>query len=177
MNAKRSLNYVLSVALWSCLMAGCSEPTVQEKAERGDALAQYQLAVEHNNREEMEEANKWYRKSAEQGFAPAQVTLGFMYVHGKGVAKDPTEAVKWFRKAADQNDPIGQVNLGSMYVEGEGVEQDNVTAYMWYSLAADQGEEKGVKHRDELAEKLTPDEIKEAEKRAEQRNAEPATNN
>jgi uncharacterized protein len=147
------------------LAAGCSEPTVQEKAERGDALAQYQLAVAHNNREEMPEAVRWYRKSAEQGFAPAQVNLGFLHVHGKGVARDPVEAVNWFRKAAEEGNPTGQVNLGSMYADGLGVEQDNVTAYMWYSLAAGQGEEKGVRHRDELAGKLTREELDEAETR------------
>jgi len=34
--------------------------------------------------------------AAEQGFADAQVNLGFMYHNGRGVPQDYAEAVKWF---------------------------------------------------------------------------------
>jgi len=41
------------------------------------------------------EAVKWYRKSAEQGNAPAQACLGESYSSGQGVPKDYVEAYKW----------------------------------------------------------------------------------
>jgi TPR repeat protein len=47
------------------------------------------------------EALKWFRKSADQGYASAQYALGCIYANGDGVTIDPVEAAKWFRKAAD----------------------------------------------------------------------------
>ncbi|MGY8656728.1 MAG: tetratricopeptide repeat protein [Verrucomicrobiia bacterium] len=43
------------------------------------------------------EAMKWYRKAAEQGYANAQSSLGFMYDLGRGVKQDDKEAVKWWK--------------------------------------------------------------------------------
>ena len=61
------------------------------------------------------EAVKWYRKAAEQNYAPAQYNLGLCYDHGDGVAENQVEAVKWYRKAAEQNDAEAQYNLGICY--------------------------------------------------------------
>ena len=41
---------------------------------------------------------------ADQGDAGAQVNLGVMYDHGKGVPQDYAQAAAWYRKAADQGD-------------------------------------------------------------------------
>ena len=67
------------------------------------------------------EAAKWYRKAADQGYAPAQFNLGVMYDNGEGVAQDYTEAAKWYRKAADQGDYRAQFNLGLKCDHGQGV--------------------------------------------------------
>ena len=79
----------------------------QKSAEKGHAMAQYNLAwcyhiglgVTQNDTE----AVKWYRKAAEQGLAQAQYNLGACYYYGYGVTQNYTEAVKWFKKAAEQN--------------------------------------------------------------------------
>ena len=82
-----------------------------------------------------EEAAKWYRKAAEQGFPPAQFSLGYMYYRGQGVLQDYVEAVKWFRKVAEQGKAQAQWYLGEMYAKGEGVPQDEVEGYAWFLLA------------------------------------------
>ena len=41
-------------------------------------------------------AAKWFRKWAEQGYAPLQYSLGYMYAKGEGVTKDEVEAYAWF---------------------------------------------------------------------------------
>jgi TPR repeat protein len=41
------------------------------------------------------EAIKWYRLSAEQGYALAQFNIGAMYNNGEGVTQDPVQAHKW----------------------------------------------------------------------------------
>ena len=48
------------------------------------------------------EAVKWYRKAAEQNYAPAQYNLGVCYVNGHGTAKDYVEGYKWWLLASAQ---------------------------------------------------------------------------
>ena len=79
------------------------------------------------------------RKSAEQGHADAQHSLGWMYRRGEGIAPDDKKAVSWFRKAAEQGHAGAQNNLGWMYENGKGVEQSDEQAYRWYGKAAIQG--------------------------------------
>ena len=50
------------------------------------------------------EAFKWFKKSAEQGYATAQYNLGSCYNNGWGVVKSQAEAVKWYQKAARGDD-------------------------------------------------------------------------
>jgi S1-C subfamily serine protease len=50
------------------------------------------------------EAVKWYRKAAEQNYAPAQSGLGYCYALGQGVTKDYVESYKWMLLAAGQGD-------------------------------------------------------------------------
>ncbi len=225
-----------------------------EKAEGGDAEAQFNLGVAYDNgegvREDHKEAVKWYRKAADQGFADAQYYLGKMYYRGTGVLKDYKEMMKWYRKAADQGFEPAQIELGEiccirapmwnlhriwpslyppycscfapivyrlgytrtsltaviyrrtsgtvipsgesvlkdykeavkwwskaadqgnsraqfllgwMYASGTGVLKDYVTAYAWWSLGEFNGDEGGNERRDKIAEKMTPEQIAEAQ--------------
>lgn len=86
------------------------------------------------------EAVTWYRKAADQNYAPAQYDLGFCYAYGQGVAKDDAQAARWFRKAADQNHAAAQYRLGLCYASGQGVPKDVVQAVKWYQKAAAQNE-------------------------------------
>ena len=110
------------------------------------------------------------RLAAEQGDAVAQVTLGVMYGSGEGVPQDETEAVRWYRLAADQGDADAQYNLGVVYAFGAGVSQDDVAAHMWFNLAGarSSGEERDtiVELRDAVAERMTSEQITEAQRRA-----------
>ena len=97
----------------------------KKQAEKGDAAAQYNLALMYSEGEGVtqnyKEAVKWFRKAAELGDAAAQYDLAFMYISGTGVTQNNREAVKWYRKAAEQGDAKAQFNLGLMYVKGSGV--------------------------------------------------------
>ena len=72
-------------------------------AERGDAAAQYSLALLYARGEgvvaSLRTAAKWYRRAADQGDADAQLNLGLMYVQGEGVKKSYVSAYKWFALA------------------------------------------------------------------------------
>jgi len=108
--------------------------------------------------------------AAEQGQASAQYNLGVMYDNGQGVPQDYKEAVRWFRVAAEQGHASAQNNLGFMYSEGQGVPQDFIQAHLWYNLAASSrtgdDRETAVKNRDLLAEKMTAEQIAEAQRLA-----------
>ena len=143
---------------------------LRKAAEDGHVEAQVRLGVKYdlgkgvpkNDRE----AVKWYRKAAEQGNAPAQYNLGVKYAKGEGVPEDDRKAVKWFRLAAEQGDAMAQHNLGVMYDKGEGVPEDYVKAYAWFNLAAAQGQEDAVKAKDSLRERMTAEQVAEAQKLA-----------
>lgn len=81
---------------------------IEEEAENGHPEAQYYLAQRYHEKTDgdpeknLEIAAKWYKKSAEQGYAEAQYSIGNFYWHGQGVEKDLDEGVKWLKKAADQ---------------------------------------------------------------------------
>jgi TPR repeat protein len=88
------------------------------------------------------EAMHWYRKAADQEYAPAEYALAFSYSQGHGMLSfctQATQALRWCRKAADQGYPIAQHDLGLRYSRGEGVRQDYAEAARWYRNAADQG--------------------------------------
>jgi TPR repeat protein len=79
--------------------------------------------------QDYEEAVKWFRQAAEQGFAEGQNNLGWMYQNGLGVTKNVDEAVKWYKKSAEQGLATAKDNLGQM---GLGVSPDAVEAVKWY---------------------------------------------
>jgi hypothetical protein len=71
-------------------------------AERGDALAQYNLGVAYASQWRPVEASQWFRKAAELGSAEAQYRLALNYFHGAGVSKSVNQAYAWFAVAAAQ---------------------------------------------------------------------------
>ena len=104
------------------------------------------------------------RSCADQGYATAQTSLGFIYGNGRGVPQDDAEAVRWYRLAAEQGDAIAQTNLGVMYSTGQGVPEDIVLAYMWYNLAATQDLMLAPSSRNSIEERMTREQIAEAQR-------------
>ncbi len=85
----------------------------------------------------------WCHKAAEQGYAPAQYALGLCYRHGypcygTKIEKDAISAVKWLRKAAEQGYAPAQNVLGCCYRDGFGVEKDEREAVAWILKAVEQ---------------------------------------
>ena len=103
------------------------------------------------------------RRLAEQGDAPAQYNLGFMYANGEGVPENDAEAVRWYRMAAEQGNASAQYNLGVMYANGEGVPENYVLSYAWFNLAAAQGDEGAVSGKANLQRRMTAAQIAEAQ--------------
>jgi TPR repeat protein len=115
----------------------------REAAERGDAIAEYQLGLMyrdgHGAPRNGIEAVKWLRKAADSGSIAAITNLGRIYELGQGVPQNYAEAVKWFRKAAERKSDWAMMTLGRMYESGRGVPQNFPEAIRWFRTAADQG--------------------------------------
>jgi len=147
-------------------------------AEAGHIGAQYHLGTLYQKEREGDGvahddalAVRWYRKAAEAGHAEAQGKLGWMYANGRGIPQDDQEAVRWYQKAAEAGQTLTQYYLAVRYQDGKGVPQDNVQAYRWFSIAAAHATDKrtqgrAARDRARLAQKMSPDEIAEAEQLA-----------
>jgi len=143
-------------------------------AEQRHALGQLNLARMyrdgHGVPQHYTEAVYWFRLAIEQGDAAAKVSLGFMCDNGHDAPNDNAELVRWYRLAAEQGYTRAEYNLGFMYADGRGVPQDDVQAHMWYNLAASrmtsEFREAAVEGRDEVASRMTADQLTEAQRLA-----------
>jgi TPR repeat protein len=144
----------------------------EAKATQGDAVAQFSLgwlyARGQGVPQDYAQARQWYEKAAAQGDTSAQKYLASLYAHGQGVPQDYVMATFWPRRAADQGDAMAQVKLGMSYEDGLGVPQDYVEAHKWYTLSAANGDKQGAEFRDVLAKRMTPAQIAEAQKLAQE---------
>ncbi len=144
-------------------------------AQEGDTRAQYNLGVLYDKgfgaTQDYAEAARWYLVAAERGHLDAQANLGFAYERGRGVTQDYAAAAKWYRAAAERGDIPAQANLGTLYANGWGIARNDVLAHMWLNLAVSGAEGRRfrrrlIRKRDSVAERLTPEQIVEAQRLA-----------
>ncbi|MBI2132702.1 MAG: sel1 repeat family protein [Candidatus Tectomicrobia bacterium] len=138
--------------------------------EKGLAEAQFNVGLMHRQglgvKVDLAEARRWYRKAADQGHAKAQLNLGTLYARGLGVKEDAAEAFKWHKRAAEQGLAQAQRLVGEAYVRGEGTKRDLVLAHAWLSLANRGGEPEAGALLREVAARLSPGDLWEAQRLA-----------
>jgi uncharacterized protein len=134
----------------------------------GCAPNNYQKGIRHYKPDDVAVAARELKPLAEQGNAEAQFNLGSLYYQGRGVPQDYKEAAQWMRKAAEQGHVFAQVTLGSLYAEGvRGVIlKDHSQALMWFIFASARGDIEALEFRDNLANRMTPTQIAEAQRLA-----------
>ncbi|MBZ5650845.1 MAG: sel1 repeat family protein [Acidobacteriia bacterium] len=82
----------------------------------------------------------YLRRSAELGYLPAQVVLGYFYETGSVVSRDFGQASDWYKKAAKQDDRLADWLVGRLYYTGNGIPRDLSAAESWLQRAASQGD-------------------------------------
>lgn len=117
---------------------------LEQAADRGNAQAQYRLAVMYANGDGVPlnyvKAAEWLARAASQGFAEAQRLLAWLHANGYGVEQDYAKARHWFTQAAEGGDAKAQYSLGFMYQSGYYETTPDTRAMLtWYQRAADQG--------------------------------------
>lgn len=141
-------------ALDTCLVA----------AETGDAGAQleYGSLFYFDYKEvpkDYDKTKKWISKSADQGNASAEHTMGEIYDFGLGVEPDKELAFSWYKKAANQRIAGAQINVGIMYFDGTGTPADKVLAYTWIKVAVHRAGDMAQGILDEMAGSLNDTQI------------------
>ncbi|HET7536962.1 MAG TPA: hypothetical protein VFJ90_10940, partial [Candidatus Didemnitutus sp.] len=126
----------------SAQTSATSDP-IRIRADAGDPEAQNAVGNAYANGQgvpqDLTEALKWYRRSAEKNYAPAQFNLGLAYELGRGVPADERAAFRYYLQAATQGYAPAQFNVGNMFAAGRGVGQDLTEANVWLRQAAEKG--------------------------------------
>lgn len=107
-------------------------PSLQEKAESGDAEAQRNLGEKLLMLDKKAEALKWLKKSAESGNADALYLLGYLALEDNRT----DESAKWFEKAAANGNTQAFVSLGEMYLTNR---RDPARAFPYFNRGAEAG--------------------------------------
>ena len=108
------------------------DDALRAAAEGGDADAAYDLGLEHFERDEREEAERWWRHAVELGDAGAARSLG-QVVLDRG---DEAEAERLYRLAADRGDVQALNDLGALHGTRGRLEE----AEAWYRRGAEAGD-------------------------------------
>ena len=116
------------------------------EAEKGDAEAQLQVALQYEFYKDFEKAFNWYKKATETDDkirnlynmhrAESVYRLGLCYLKGIGIRKNSKKALECFKKA-DIN--IAREQIGLMYRDGIGVTKDIESACWYLEKAGDMG--------------------------------------
>jgi hypothetical protein len=86
----------------------------------------------------------YFRRSANTGYAPAQVVVGYFEETGTLVPREPQDAVIHYTRAAEQNDRLAQWAVGKLYFTGDAGTRDLNKAAEWLTRAAGQGDPFGA---------------------------------
>ncbi len=107
---------------------------LQQAAEKGDPVAQYQYSGKFSN---TEDKLPWLQRSAAGGYVPAQDDLGTMYYLGSDIQKNIDLAIHWLEKAAAKGHPLSQHRLGNIL--SREFQTRFHEAILWYRRSAEQG--------------------------------------
>lgn len=158
-------------ALWQRASGSEADRLLREAAEGGIAEAQYKVGQIASDEDPLQKI-RWWRLAADQGHLSATYQLALCYLEGSGVPQEFSAAVELFEKVAGARSLYAEdamAHLSSLYSQGRGVPQDYVQAHMWANLAAAHTtihSQSYASVRDDLAEKMTPQQIAEAQRLA-----------
>lgn len=154
--SKLALGALLGAALAGCGFSdksgveaytkGDYATATQKFQKSGSAKGEYYLGLMALNGQgrpqDLAEAVRLLKKSADRGYPEAQFNLGTLYAKGVGVPLDKQQALQWYQKAAEQGSTRAQFNLGLMYLAGDGVRPDKKTAVSWIKKAAEKDDQR-----------------------------------
>ncbi len=107
-----------------------------------------------------EEARERLELYARSGNADAEELTGVLHALGLGVPEDDRRAFEWYMRAAMKGHPGAQSGVAWYYEEGLGMPApDLVRAYLWYVLSTIGGDPDAAMSLEEIARRMTPEQI------------------
>lgn len=104
-------------------------------------------------------------KASTAGDPIAQFQLAWLLTDKpESTFKEFQQAARLFKLSAEAGYPPAMANLGSMYFRGKGLPQDYVLGYMWLTLATVSGFDAATPLKSLFFEKISADQINEAQK-------------
>ena len=86
----------------------------------------------------------YFRQSADVGYGPSQIALGYYYETGIVVTKDPAHALDLYKKAAAPGDSLAAWLAGRLLFLAAGVPRDLDAAQQWLKISAGQNNAYGA---------------------------------
>ena len=144
------MRFYLSLFVFAVGLSAADLTVLLDKAGKGDAEAQYQLAEIYAEAQGVEQdyakSYQWAKKAADQGNSKAQYRLASIIFTGEFGPKNQPEALQLFlksavglKKQAEEGDHDSQSKLGVLYAKGVGVKKDLTEAAKLFKQAAEGG--------------------------------------
>ena len=116
-------------------------PILKPMADQGDARAMLMMGMMLSSgyggvAKDLEQAQQWLQKSAQNGQAVAWVWLGYLAEQRSGETGHMEAAANYYRKAAQAGNASGLYSLARLVDYGLGFAKDPARAYSLYALAA-----------------------------------------
>lgn len=109
-------------------------------ANQNDAKACYNLGLMYHDgdgvEQNMDEAVKWYTKSASLNYKEAQYILASLVFRREIQSISYERAAQYYQQAAELGHVKSQLNLGMLYYRGDVIAQDLAASFKWLNLAA-----------------------------------------
>lgn len=129
----------------------------RERADAGDAEAQYRMAVAYLARENPGRGRRWLQRAAEGGHGEAARKLGDMHLEGGDLPAAPAEAAKWYRRGAESGSPPAMRRLAELAFTGRGMPVDEGAARDWLLAAARADDPPALRQLGMVYARLAPD--------------------
>lgn len=138
-------------------------------AERGYVTSQQQLAEECMKNHLYADAMKWISAVAARGSLDASFQKGRMLLYGcqgatrdQDVAANPAEGLRFVYLVATNRNLEACLDVAQAFRDGRGVPANPITAYAWFSLCDKAGNQASHAAMNELALRLSTDDIRQA---------------
>jgi len=142
----------------------------EQAAAQGHGPSQYRLASLYREGKGIAKdsalAFQWFDRAAAQGHVLAMHNAAVLLAEGVQGTPDYAGAALWFKRAAEHGVKDSQFNIAILFARGLGVSQNLVESYHWFAIAAAQGDQDAAKKRDDIAARLTKDQLAKAIARA-----------
>ncbi len=107
----------------------------KEGCEAGKKADCIRLSIVFYQKKDFKDAFKYSKMACELGSSDGCSKVGFHYLNGLVVEKNPKKAAEYFKKSCSLNESRSCYNLALLYDKGEGVKKDTKKANELYEKA------------------------------------------